>query len=496
MEVIPIMMGQESKSLPKLFHYNINLDERVGENHILRKIRRKINFDFVYKEVEGLYGDNGNVSVPPTVIIKMLLLLVLYNIRSERELMLTIPVRLDWMWFLGYDLDSDIPNHSVLSKARKRWGVKTFKSFFERIVLQCVETGLVDGSKLFVDSSLIEANASNNSVIDTYNLKSKLAKGYKHLEDRLDDIERDKVTPVNSRYVSGTDRDATVVRQGNGRSKLRYKTHRGVDPKHEVITATKLTTGSADEGEYLDEMIRQHKQNTFRKVDTVVCDSKYGKIDNFLNCHDEGINAHIPSLEKGQRGTGSQKDIFPKEEFSYNVLSDTFRCPSGSILKRRNYYKKRQHYEYKASPQVCNNCQLKKKCTRAKDGRTLKRHMRQDDLDIMLRIANSPEAIADIKTRQHLSERSFAQSKRYGYKRSRWRQLWRMEIQDFLIAAVQNIQILVKDVKKSAQSMASALNKNAKVSGIINISPNYSQGLLQKLIKTIYFCQYAILVTS
>jgi len=55
------------------------------------------------------------------------------NIRSERELMETIPERIDWLWFFGYNLDSDIPNHSVLSKARKRWGQDVFRQFFERI---------------------------------------------------------------------------------------------------------------------------------------------------------------------------------------------------------------------------------------------------------------------------------------------------------------------------------------------------------------------------
>jgi len=59
-----------------------------------------------------------------------MLLLVLYNVRSEREFMKTIPVRLDWLWFLGYDLDSDIPDHSVLSKVRSRWGTEAFKLFF------------------------------------------------------------------------------------------------------------------------------------------------------------------------------------------------------------------------------------------------------------------------------------------------------------------------------------------------------------------------------
>ena len=60
---------------------------------------------------------------------------------------------------LGLDLDSEIPHHSVLSKARKRWGVELFRSFFERIVWQCVENGLVDGGKLFCDSSLVQADA-------------------------------------------------------------------------------------------------------------------------------------------------------------------------------------------------------------------------------------------------------------------------------------------------------------------------------------------------
>jgi transposase len=125
--------------------------------------------------------------VPPPIILKLMLLFILYNVRSERELMETLPERLDWLWFLDYDLDSEIPNHSVLSKARKRWGVEAFKSFFERVVWQCVEMGLVDGRKIFMDSSLIEADASNNSVVDTESLKRYLNKSYMELEKRLGD---------------------------------------------------------------------------------------------------------------------------------------------------------------------------------------------------------------------------------------------------------------------------------------------------------------------
>ena len=179
------MMGYQQRIQRKLFYTKLNLDQRIRKDHILRKFAKHIDFDFIYKEVKENYGINGNVSVPPPVILKIMLLLILYNVRSERELMSTIPERLDWLWFLGYDLDDEIPDHSVLSKARARWGVDAFKTFFERIVWQCVEAGLVDGSKLFMDSSMVQADASNNSVVNKESLKRYLNKSYQALESRL-----------------------------------------------------------------------------------------------------------------------------------------------------------------------------------------------------------------------------------------------------------------------------------------------------------------------
>ena len=180
------MMGRQSKVQNKLFYTAINLEQRVRKNHILRKVKRNIDFEFIYNEVKDTYGFNGNESVAPPIILKMMLLLIFYNVRSERELVLTIPERLDWLWFLEYDLDDDIPNHSVLSKARARWGVEAFKTFFERIVWQCVQAGLVDGSKIFMDSSLVQADASNNSVVNKESLKRYLNSSYQILESRLE----------------------------------------------------------------------------------------------------------------------------------------------------------------------------------------------------------------------------------------------------------------------------------------------------------------------
>ena len=441
------MMGRQPQYQNKLFIAGFNLESRIRKDHPLRKIAATIDFDFLYHEVKDTYGDNGNVSVPPPVILKMMLLLTLYNVRSERELIDTIPERLDWLWFLGYDLDSEIPDHSVLSKARTRWGVAAFQRFFERIVWQCVEAGLVDGRKLFVDASLIDADASNNSVVDTHSLKKYLTKGYRQLEQRLDEAAAEKTTPANRRYISSTDPDASVTRHSSGTSKLRYKTHRAVDPHNEVITATAITPGSVDDGEMLKEMIETHKDNTRTDVDTVVADSRYGTIDNFLLCHDLGVKAHIPSLEETQRGSGRKRGIFPQDAFSYDPETDTFTCPAGQVLKRGKLYKYRNHYEYRASAKACAHCELRDQCTHSKNGRTLKRHVRHDELDRALKEAQSSNAARDIRDRKHISECSFARSTRYGYKRSRWRRLWRVTIQDFLIAAIQNIMVLIKVAK-------------------------------------------------
>ena len=87
------MMGHQRDYQHKLFVSGFNLEKRVRKDHILKRIQEKIDFDFIYNEVKETYGINGNVSVPPPVILKIMLLLILYNVRSERELMVTIPVK-------------------------------------------------------------------------------------------------------------------------------------------------------------------------------------------------------------------------------------------------------------------------------------------------------------------------------------------------------------------------------------------------------------------
>lgn len=451
------MMKVQPPPQNNLFHFGVNIDKRIRANHPLRKVTKLIDFDFVYDEVRDFYGYNGKESVPPPVILKLMLLLVLYNVRSERELMQTIPERIDWLWFLGYDLDYEIPGHSVLSKARKKWGVDVFESFFQRIVLQCVEAGLVDGSKIFVDSSLVDANASNNSVLDTKNLKHQLHKNYKKLEARL--TENNEIADTcrsyerkNNRYISSTDPDAAIVNRG--KPKLSYQVHRTVDGKNEIITATDAAAGDINEAHLMLPLLDQHQSTTGTEVDTVVADSKYGTIDNYLACHDRGLQAHIPDLGKANRKRIAKLNIFRDDQFQYDPQSDTYRCPAGKLLKPKTLHKQRDSRDYASPKKVCTACELREQCTKNKSGRTIKRHLRQDELDAMRERSRSAKSKRDIKTRQHLMERSFAQATRYGFDRARWRGLWRMRIQEYLTCAVQNIQVLIKHAGKPKQAVA------------------------------------------
>ena len=124
------MMGMKQPQ-KELFSYQVDLDRRVRSDHPLRKIGQAIDFTFVREVVATRYGYNGNVSVDPAVIMKMMFLLFYDDVASERELTGSIAERLDDLWLSGHGLNDEIPDHSVLSKARHRWGVEVFEQLFD-----------------------------------------------------------------------------------------------------------------------------------------------------------------------------------------------------------------------------------------------------------------------------------------------------------------------------------------------------------------------------
>ena len=121
-----------------------------------------------------------------------------------------------------------------------------------------------------------------------------------------------------------------------------------------------------------------------------MADSKYGTIENYLTCADRDIAPHFEAFDESHRGTGRLKDTFEPSEFVYNPQEDLFSCPAGELLLPCKIKKKRKHVEYAASVKIRNDCTLKARCTRSKQGRTLKRHLRQNDLDQMRRSRGAP----------------------------------------------------------------------------------------------------------
>ena len=156
------MMGRKG-SVGKLF-YQFSLEERVPQDHLLRRVLAAVDFSFVRRMTERFYSHTGQPSIDPVVIFKMALLGYLYGITSERRLVEEIRLNLAYLWFIGYDLDESVPDHSVLSKARARFGPTVYQGFFKEIVRQCDQAGLVRGDKVYLDSTLVEADASLDSV--------------------------------------------------------------------------------------------------------------------------------------------------------------------------------------------------------------------------------------------------------------------------------------------------------------------------------------------
>jgi len=452
------MMGKQVRQ-EALYVVGISLEKRVREDHPLRRIQRAVDFEFARDRVAHRYGYNGNVSVDPAVVLKLMFLLFYYEVPSERELMRTLPERLDWLWFLGYGLEDEVPDHSVLSKARARWGHAVFREFFVCTIEPCVAAGLVDGTKVHLDGSLVAADASNDSVVKGSPARAaRLRALFDREAAKLEDPEAPSPTPagkpeeppagyepVNNGLVSTTDPDARVVRKGQSAADLCYKNHRAVDNAFGVITATQTTPGDVKENGEMLGLLAEHERNTGAQVETVVADSQYGTVENFRTCAELGIRPHMADLSLTQKGTGRRKGIFPESKFTYDPATDTYTCPAGQTLHRRRHRKARRAYEYTAGPKVCGACELRSQCTRSAGGRNLKRHEDHALIEAARAEARSRAAKRDRRRRKHLMEGSFADAaNHHGFKRSRWRRLWRQQIQDYLIAAIQNLRIWLR----------------------------------------------------
>src|SRR5436309_9370257 len=151
------MMGSKERHFAPFV--NVSLEELVPHDHFYRHLERILDLTFVREFVQESYAGKGRPSIDPVVFFKLQLVMFFEGIRSERQLMRHAADRLSVRWYLGYDLGEPLPDHSSLTRIRERYGIEIFRRFFEKIVEQCQQAGLVWGKELSIDGTKVEGNA-------------------------------------------------------------------------------------------------------------------------------------------------------------------------------------------------------------------------------------------------------------------------------------------------------------------------------------------------
>ena len=159
------MMEKTDKQMQLII---FDIDSMIPQNHLLRKIKNCVNFDFIYEKAAPYYSHTGRKSIDPVVMIKMLLIGYLYGIKSERRLEEEVSLNLAYRWFCELDLTQRVPDHSTFSQnRRRRFNDNTLlREIFNEVVIQCINMGIVSGETVVADGSFLPANISLKSSVE------------------------------------------------------------------------------------------------------------------------------------------------------------------------------------------------------------------------------------------------------------------------------------------------------------------------------------------
>jgi len=427
-------------------YYQFRLEEYIPEDHFLRKVDSLIDFSFIREKVRHLYSHTGQPAIDPVVLIKMLLIGYFYNIKSERQIEKEIQVNLAYRWFIRYDLDERVPDHSVISQTRRRKFSESgvFQEIFDEIVRKLQAGGFVKGETILTDSTHIKANASMKSLTPT--------KEYlEELESAVDEGPR-KVS--NGTHISRSDPDSKLMNRPGKPKGLHYLEHRSIDETG-YITDVTITPGNAsDHAGYVERLKRQEKSFGFC-IKNCVADKGYGYFEVYHDLTEMGIEAYIPLKDN----ISVSKYEYQKDRFQYDREKEIYICPEGETLHKRKKLKTdKSAYIYANRTVICRVCPSLAKCGYAP--KTIERHIYEDDVIFQLEKENSGEWKRLSKLRHTLMEGSFGDAKNnHGLSRAKMRGNEKVMEQSLLTAVVQNIKKMVKSLttKKQAPLQAPAL---------------------------------------
>lgn len=425
----------------------VNIESLVPQDHLLRKIDRVIDFDFIRGKVEHLYClDNGRPAIDPVMLFEMIFIGYLFGIRSERRLVQDIEVNVAYKWFLGLKLGGKVPDSSTLSQNRRRRfnSSEVYREIFDEIVFLAINKGLADGKNLFTDSTHLKANANRNKFVREQVARSTVD----YIADLDADVEKDRENhgkkPLKEREtevktketrVSTTDPESGFMTREGKPEGFFYLDNRSVDGRHAIITDSYVTPGNVhDSIPYLDRLDDQRERFGF-EVEAVGLDAGYNTVGICRGLEERGIMGVIGYRRPTPTQLGNRK------QFKYDSVGDCYICPMGERLEysttNRDGYR-----EYKSNPNICSSCEYLSRCTNSKNKtRVIARHIWQDAKDRVNANRLTEIGREIYARRKETVERSFADAKElHGHRYARMRGIRKVQEQCLLAAACQNMK--------------------------------------------------------
>lgn len=398
---------QGKKTYQEKLFASFSLSSRVPKENFYRQLKEVLNLNYLYKETERYYGTSGQKSLDPIVFFKLCLVGYLENIISDRKLIAHCSMRLDILFFLGYDIDDELPWHSTISRTRQLFPLELFEKVFTHILQMCIEKGMVAGHTQTIDSAPVKANASMDTLelkvpeesLDDHlhyirhisnrdkqerkrkakdnkaskeeqtiaankqelqALKSRTKKWSEEQNHRPGAGNKGSKYTSNKTHYSPTDPDARIsVKPGKAR-KLNYLSQLSVDTSSHVITDIRAYHADGKDNQFLQDIVKRLKPR-LNKAGLLwrncLADTGYSSGENYAFLEDENLVSYIPPHGTYKGGP---------EGFDYNKEGDYYRCPKDEKIPFKKVFKDSRtatlKKEYRSSTHQCKHCPMRATC--------------------------------------------------------------------------------------------------------------------------------------
>jgi len=395
---------QGKKTHQERLFIQFQLSDYVPADNFYRRLKSLLDLDFLYQTTSKHYGKQGQKSIDPVVFMKLMLVGYLENINSDRRIITTSGMRMDILYFLGYDLGEELPWHSTLSRTRKLYSEEVFLDLFKQVLKLCIHQGLICGKRQAVDSALIPANASKQSMVERIVMEDASVFS-RELNDNIEEpatpektedenkgAQDKKAAPTNQTHYSPSDRDARLTTKPGKPMRLYYRAQMSVDTASHFITYIKAFKGNHADNTALVEMLPQIAANMARhaiRVEEVLADTGYSSGKAIRALINNDIKGYIPT-------PGSYKSSRVDQGFTYDADYDRYVCIMGVHLPFKRIESAynapavlKKIYESNISD--CKNCPCKELCANAKGFKKLVDSMDKQLYEYMQRRVQTPK---------------------------------------------------------------------------------------------------------